>query len=205
MDALATSIDGADDELNVWSMSNVELGSLRAGQVGGIVVDPNGAVVAGAMVSVVNSQTGTASTTRTDAEGRWAVSGVRSGPVRVKIDSAGFKSLQQEMDYDSSRAARLGTTLEVGAVIETVTVTAGGKDSERESRRIEEQLRRGQGTGQGPGSGMAPSQNVFNLQKRVAGVLPVRVDVPRAGKSYRFVRPLVLEEETKISFQYKTK
>jgi len=51
----------------------------------------------------------------------------------------------------------------------------------------------------------APSQNVFNLQRRVAGILPVRVDVPRSGKSYRFVRPLVLDEETKITFQYKSK
>jgi len=50
-----------------------------------------------------------------------------------------------------------------------------------------------------------PSQNVFNLQRRVAGILPVRVDVPRSGKSYRFVRPLVLDEETKVTFQYKSK
>jgi hypothetical protein len=51
----------------------------------------------------------------------------------------------------------------------------------------------------------APSSNVFNLQRRVAGILPVHVDVPRSGKSYRFVRPLVMGEETKISFQYKAK
>lgn len=204
-DAQAIGIDGAED-VNVWSMSNVELGSLTAGQIGGIVVDPQGAVIAGAQVSVVNSQTGATLTTRTDAEGRWAVSGMRSGPVRVRIDSSGFRSLQQEMDYDSSHAARLGTTLEVGAVSEAVTVVSGGKDLERESRRIEEQVRRNQ-TAQGPGTGagIGPSQNVLNLQKRVAGVLPVRVDVPRAGRSYRFVRPLVLEEETKITFQYKTK
>jgi hypothetical protein len=51
----------------------------------------------------------------------------------------------------------------------------------------------------------APSQNVFNLQRRVAGVLPVRIDVPKAGKSYRFVRPLVLDEQTQVMFQYKTR
>ena len=49
------------------------------------------------------------------------------------------------------------------------------------------------------------SSNVFDLQKKVAGVLPVRVDVPRAGNSYRFARALVLDEETKVSFNYKTK
>ena len=51
----------------------------------------------------------------------------------------------------------------------------------------------------------AASANVTNLQQRVAGVLPVAVDVPRAGNSFRFVRPLVLDEETKLTFTYKTK
>jgi hypothetical protein len=46
---------------------------------------------------------------------------------------------------------------------------------------------------------------VVNLQRRAAGVLPIRVDVPRAGNSYRFVRPLVLDEETKMTFKYKSK
>jgi hypothetical protein len=48
-----------------------------------------------------------------------------------------------------------------------------------------------------------PSQNVINLQRRAAGVLPVRVDVPRAGVSHQFVRPLVVDEETVVSFRYK--
>lgn len=39
----------------------------------------------------------------------------------------------------------------------------------------------------------------------VAGILPVRIEVPRSGRSYRFVRPLVLGEETRITFQYKSK
>lgn len=51
----------------------------------------------------------------------------------------------------------------------------------------------------------APSANVLNLQRRVAGVLPVHVDVPRAGASYRFVRPLVLDEETVVRFRYKVR
>jgi hypothetical protein len=63
--------------------------------------------------------------------------------------------------------------------------------ADRPSRDLQEQV--------------APSQNVINLQRRVAGVLPVRVDVPRAGTQYRFVRPLVLEEETTVSFRYKTR
>ncbi len=52
---------------------------------------------------------------------------------------------------------------------------------------------------------MAASSNVTNLQQRISGVLPVRIDVPRAGNSYNFVRPLVLDEETKVTFSYKSK
>ena len=47
------------------------------------------------------------------------------------------------------------------------------------------------------------SANVANLQRRVAGVLPIPVEVPKAGNSYRFVRPLVVDEETKVTFAYR--
>jgi len=50
---------------------------------------------------------------------------------------------------------------------------------------------------------LPPSQNVINLQRRAAGVLPVRVDVPRAGVSHQFVKPLVLDQETVVSLRYK--
>ena len=65
--------------------------------------------------------------------------------------------------------------------------------NEREARKKEEKQQ------------MAASSNVTNLQQRISGVLPVRVDVPRAGNSYNFVRPLVLDEETKVTFTYKSK
>jgi hypothetical protein len=48
-----------------------------------------------------------------------------------------------------------------------------------------------------------PSQNVVNLQKKTAGVLPVRVDVPRAGASHRFIKPLVVDQETVVRLRYK--
>ncbi len=197
---LASNDEEREADLDVWTASDVDRSNLVAGQIGGIVVDVNGAVVSGAVVSVLNPQTGGTSTTKTDGEGRWIVSGVRPGPVRVQISSQGFKSFQQDMDLSASRPSKLGVTLEVGAVNGSVNVTAGQAGLEREGKRLEEQLRKKQ-----EATVNAPSQNVFNLQRRVAGVLPVRVDVPRAGKSYRFVRPLVLDEETKISFHYKTR
>jgi hypothetical protein len=75
-----------------------------------------------------------------------------------------------------------------------VAVTSDVATSERESRRIEEQVRKNQ-----QALLNLPSQNVLNFQRRVAGVLPVKVDVPKSGKSYRFVRPLVMDEETRVT------
>jgi hypothetical protein len=49
------------------------------------------------------------------------------------------------------------------------------------------------------------ANNIVTFQQRVSGVLPIRIDVPRAGNSYQFVRPLVLDEETRVTFKYKSK
>ena len=203
--AVQNVITDGTDEFNekdsiTWSETGIEIDKMEAGQLGGIIVDPNGAVVPNATVTVVNKQTGTTLTTKSDGDGHWIVSGVQPGPFSVRVDSQGFKSAQQELAINGSRPVRVGTTLEVGAISEVVTVTAGAGSLERENRRLEDQARKTQSAQLN-----TPSQNVFNLQRRVAGILPVHVDVPRSGKSYRFVRPLVLDEETKITFQYKSK
>ncbi|MGZ8843346.1 MAG: carboxypeptidase-like regulatory domain-containing protein [Pyrinomonadaceae bacterium] len=193
-------VDGVDnfDEKDSVVLTDTGVDNMEAGQVGGIVVDPNGAVVAGARVTIVNKQTGATQNTTSDAEGHWIVSNVQAGPTTVRIDSSGFKSAQQELP-NTGKPVHLGTTLEVGAAAETVNVTSS-VSAEYSSRKIEDLPRKAL-----QAQLNTPSANVFNLQRRVAGILPVRVEVPRSGKSYRFVRPLVLDEETKISFQYKSK
>ena len=195
-------IDGVEDsgETNTAIWTRTDLSSLEAGQMGGIIVDPNGAVVAGAEVTV-NTQSGTNFNATSDSEGRWMIIGITPGPVNVTISATGFKRTQHDFNYDNSRPVRMGTTLEVAAIAETVTVTASGVDSlVKESKRIEQNLLESK-----EAQITTPSQNVFNLQRRVAGILPVRIEVPRGGRSYRFVRPLVMDEETRITFQYKSK
>ena len=80
-------------------------------------------------------------------------------------------------------------------VVQELVVVSGGK-----TRQFEADARR-----EAQQAASAPSDNVFALQRRVAGVLPVRVDVPHAGESFRFARALVLDEETTVSFSYKAR
>jgi hypothetical protein len=198
---LSASADGADEVTGGYVGGGVrtDLASIGAGQISGVIVDANGAAIPGAAVTV-NTQTGATLNTRSNDEGRWIIAGVAPGPVRVNINSPGFKDMQYDLQVSEGRGASLGTTMEVGTVTETVTVTASGGTPINSMRNESKSS---------PNNFLvdlnAPSQNVFNLQRRVAGILPVRIDVPRSGRSYRFVRPLVLDEETRITFQYKSK
>ncbi len=190
-------IDGTGDQ---YFVKKIEFGSLLPGQLGGIIVDPSGAVVPNARVTITHLDTGTTRNVATDSSGRWIVSNLPSGRVKIDVNSQGFRRLTSQINYDGSRPAPFNSTLNVGSVSETITVMAeSGRNftnfetAQRDAKKAAEKQQ------------TAASANVFNLQQRVSGVLPVRVDVPRAGNSYNFVRPLVLDEETKVTFTYKSK
>ena len=169
------------------------------GQIGGYVVDANGATIANAQISVTQLDIGVTRTAVTDDSGHWVVSGLSSGRVQIRTIAPGFQSEIRSLQYDANRPTSLSFGLSIASASESVTVMDETAEAQQ-SRRIERDLRKQQQAAQN-----AASRNVFSLQQRVAGVLPVRFDVPRAGSSYRFVRPLVLGEETRVTFTYKTK
>jgi hypothetical protein len=171
---------------------------LLPGQLGGYIVDASGAVVTNAQVSVTQLDAGIVRSAATDYSGRWIVGNMPSGRVRVTAAMQGFRTTVREVLYNANYPTSASLALLIGSVSESIEVR--GKDQENESRQIERDLKKNQAAASG-----TASTNVLNLQRRVAGVLPVQVDVPRAGSSYSFVRPLVLDEETKITFTYKTK
>jgi hypothetical protein len=96
-----------------------------------------------------------------------------------------------------------GSNLQVVAT-ETVEVTATPQNG-RNYANLEPGVNQRDARKNAEKQQTAASSNVTNLQQRISGVLPVRIDVPRAGNSYNFVRPLVLDEETKVTFTYKSK
>ena len=192
---------------------------LSNGQLSGTVTDQQGAVVPGAQVRVTLESGGTM-TARSDSSGYWLVSGLPSGNLKISVASPGFKTAVGKVQYDSNQPKRFDWRLVVSASSETVEVTAAEPMTDSNSQ-VTHSFNPGansNGPGFGGGSGKkdrdrkkqeafnqnTASANVFDLQKRVAGVLPVRIDVPRAGNSYRFARALVLDEETKVTFTYKT-
>ncbi len=201
-------------------LSNVKLQSLP-GQMAGYVVDPSGAVVPNVQITIT-ADNGASRTATTDSQGRWLIAGLPSGNYKARADASGFKSGAFNLNYNAGQPSMYEFPLSIGNVSETVEVSAaqvaqiqtesgtnqfhgnvdgapfGGPVSGRNSTDLVM-------LAQGVASPNTASANVMNLQRRVAGVLPVAIDVPHAGTSFSFVRPLVLDEETKVTFSYRSR
>jgi Carboxypeptidase regulatory-like domain len=180
------------------------------GQMGGYVTDPSGAVIPNARVTVTQSSNGATRTTVSDSAGRWIVSGLDSGNYKIQTEVAGFQTTVLNVNYDANQPATYNCRLNLGGAMETVEVTAEAPMLNTESAMIGTVTKSGKNSFHGNAQVQTQAQNqasanVLNLQKRVAGVLPVPVDVPRAGTSFSFVRPLVLDEETKVTFSYRSR
>jgi hypothetical protein len=188
----------AEEEAPEWQVTgHVDLKSMGSGVLGGYVVAQAGGLIPNAVVTVVEKTSGIVHRATTDAGGRWRVSNVSSGTVAVTASASGFNRFQREFDYDARRPMELQFTLKLGTLTEQIEVN--GRDA-GDLMHITPGLAK-----EAAAAANAPSSNVGNLQRRVAGVLPIAVDVPHAGNSYRFVRPLVLDEETRVTFDYKTR
>jgi len=180
--------------------TDVDLDSLGPGQLGGFVTDPAGARIPGVKVTVLHLANQTTLETSTDRSGRWLLANIPSGRLRITAFQPGFQTTVREIDHDASRGARFNMSLQLGAALQTMTVTASSAAIQNESKQIEREARQNAAVAE-----VAASENVKDLQRRVVGVLPISVNVPRTGSSYRFIRPLMVDEETTLTFNYRGK
>ena len=184
------------------------------GQMSGYVVDPNGAIIPFAQITITDSRNRKSRTAVTDAQGRWVIDGINSGNFRAQAEMQGFRTSTFNLNYDAKQPSLYNFPMNVASAAETVEVSANAPQIETQSAQNQSHDASIGGSVNGrdveslaPGvvNQNAASANVVNLQRRVAGVLPVAIDVPRAGTSFSFVRPLVLDEETKVTFTYKSR
>ena len=180
--------------------------ALSPGQLGGYVFDPSGAAIPNAHLQIQSLTTGTSWSAVSTSDGSWRVMGLPSGTYQVTATAQGFQNSVLNIPYEAAHPHAYRVGLNLGSVNSSVIVEAstlqlnveGSTVSSKDKKHKKESFA-------APPPPPTASANVFNLQQRVAGVLPVAVDVPRAGTSYRFIRPLVVNEETKLNFTYKSK
>src|SRR6185369_1148146 len=95
------------------------------GTVTGEVRDASGAAVAGASITVRNTETNGVRTVATNEEGVYSVPALNPGMYDVKVEKPGFKSATRaRFELQVQQTARVDFALEVGSVTETVEVSA---------------------------------------------------------------------------------
>ena len=93
--------------------------------VSGTVVDPSGAVVRAAIVTIRNSDTGVQQSRTTDAEGLYAFPALPAGHYQIEIAAPGFRPyLQTGLELCPSAALQVDVELELKSEATTVEVSA---------------------------------------------------------------------------------
>ncbi|MFZ0591765.1 MAG: carboxypeptidase-like regulatory domain-containing protein [Bryobacteraceae bacterium] len=103
----------------------LSFGQANTGRILGTVVDPSGAPVAGCRITVKELQTGVVKESKTDATGNYAVSYLLPGRYEVAAEAPSFRrSVEPDVNLNVDQKAEVDFHLVVGAVSETVEVTA---------------------------------------------------------------------------------
>lgn len=96
----------------------------NTGRLEGTVLDPAGAAVPNATVTVTSQATGQTYAATTDATtGNFAIAALPVGAYRISVQVAGFRTYQQNVSIDPGVVANAKISLETGAVTETVEVS----------------------------------------------------------------------------------
>ncbi|HEY3581466.1 MAG TPA: carboxypeptidase regulatory-like domain-containing protein, partial [Pyrinomonadaceae bacterium] len=94
-------------------------------RIDGQVVDPAGAVVMGATVTLTNTKTGEVRTVESNDNGQYTLTLIQPGTYDLSVKAQGFKEyLSKGLELNVNDRKTINIPLETGAVSESVTVTA---------------------------------------------------------------------------------
>ena len=134
------------------------------------VADPNGASVAGAALTLRNTQENTTLSGRTDAAGGYIFGQLRPGAYSLEIKAAGFQPQRlNEITIQLAQRAAVGVKLTLGTVSETVEVSAAAETLLNAESATEGQVLQAQTIQDLPLNG----RNFIQLAQLSTGVTPV--------------------------------
>jgi hypothetical protein len=147
---------------------SLSFGQTTFGTIVGTVRDPSGGVVPGVQVTLTNLGTNGKTVTTTNAEGIYEFVNVQPGNYRVDAEKNGFKHFSRSpIVVQTQQSYRIDVTMQVGAVTQTVHVTAATPLLQPQSSSLG-QVIAGRSVSEMPLNG----RNVFNLMSLVPSVVP---------------------------------
>ena len=121
----------------IFSLLAVDANAQFKASLQGTVTDPNGAVVVGATVTVTNKATGISHEAVTSDTGFYRVPELAPGAYTVTVEAPGFKkSVSNDVVVEAEQPRGFDVTLQVGAVQESVTVTAAPSGLQTEDANV---------------------------------------------------------------------
>lgn len=112
----------------VFALALAQLGA-PAGEVQGRVADPEGLVVSGVVVTIVNLSSGAARSTTTGNEGNFTFAGLAPGAYRVRAALAGFTPAERDsVQVTAGAVIEVVLELAVQPYGETIVVTGSRKE-----------------------------------------------------------------------------
>src|SRR5947209_8214737 len=104
------------------------------GTIGGRVLDPTGAVIAGADVKVLNKQTGVAAAGKTNDSGIYSIPYLLPGTYTITAELTGFKTTERPgVDVRVGDVLNVDLQMQVGNTTESVEVSAAAPLLESEN------------------------------------------------------------------------
>src|SRR6201981_1956469 len=127
-------------QLAVFTLLAIACGwAAITGSISGVVTDSSGAVVAGASVTAINTQTGVKVSVRTDSKGFYSLPALDVGSYDLEISQTGFKTYRQTgLVIDANSALKADATLTVGTATEKIEVRTDTVHVETESTQMGE-------------------------------------------------------------------
>ncbi|MBL8290600.1 MAG: carboxypeptidase regulatory-like domain-containing protein [Bryobacterales bacterium] len=123
--------------LSVIVAVSVATAQAPVGEITGSTVDPSGAVVAGAQITITNPATNQVRTVQTNDAGVFSVPALLPGVYSIRAEKPGFSvQVRNDVNLNVGQALVLNFTLQVGNVSEVVEVTGGAPVLETESTSV---------------------------------------------------------------------
>ncbi len=98
--------------------------TLSTGSIQGTIVDPTGAAVVGATVTITNKATGKVFPTATNSTGAYNAAALSPGDYTMRVEFKGFKAIQTVARVEIGLISTIDLTLEVGSESTVVEVQA---------------------------------------------------------------------------------
>jgi hypothetical protein len=142
------------------------------GRVIGTITDPSGLVIQNATVTVTNTSTSVARTTKTDREGNYQVLQLPIGPYAAKVDASGFATAETKpVELRINQSLRFDIQMKLGSVSQTIQVNAARAAIETVNSSLGNSI-----TGEAIAAMPLNGRNVMSLIGLQAGATDERLD-----------------------------